>query len=274
MGVTTMQKLLLGFILSLILITSFSAAVSKISDGRQDSSGKIKGLGNILEKVRNDVASHVRKFRDDVGRVLTSATGGSNTKKIKKFVRFTTESTFKDSFDSSTSRGGKKSIVFTPSPDIVTSERIPLPPPTPRTTSRPRTPVPSLAPVPPSSTTFPPPVTTQPPFSNTIPDGPIPQLSTFSPRIIRTTSIPQASPSSSLSPSPSPSSSSSSSSSSSPHLPSPRFSLNDQLATGSPELVELALTNGRPELLDVLQDANPDNLRVLLTFAEDSLPSK
>merc|ERR1711962_478619 len=256
--ITTMQKLLLGFILSLILITSYSAAVSKISDGRQDSSGKIKGLGNI-----------VRKFREDVGRVLTSATGGSNTKKIKKFVRFTTESTFKDSFDSSTSRGGKKTIVFTPSPDIVTSERIPLPPPTPRTKSRPRTPVPTVAPVPSSSTSFPPPVTTQPPFSNTIPDDPIPQLSTFSPRIIRTTSIPQASlsPSSSLSPSPSPSSSSSSS-------PSPRFSLNDQLATGSPELVELALTNGRPELLDVLQDANPDNLRVLLTFAEDSLPSK
>merc|ERR1712126_535217 len=160
----TMQKLLLGFILSLILTTSYSAAFSKISDGRQDSSGKIKGLGNILEKVRNDVASHVRKFRDDVGRVLTSATGGSNTKKIKKFVRFTTESTFKNSFDSSTSRGGKKTIVFTPSSDIVTEEKITFPPPTPRTPRTPRTPVPTLAP--------PPTVTTQPPFSNTIPDDP------------------------------------------------------------------------------------------------------
>merc|ERR1712179_40755 len=93
----------------------------------------------------------------------------------------------------------------------------------------------------PPSTTSSPPLSTLPPFSNTIPDDKI--TDEFS----KTTPSPRSSISS----------------------PSPRFSLTD-LATGSPKLLELALGHGSPELLSVLQDANPDNLRVFLTFAADS----
>merc|ERR1712115_33928 len=102
--------------------------------------------------------------------------------------------------------------------------------------------------VPPSSTSSPPSVTTQPPFSNTIPDGPLPEFTTVS-----SVSIPRSSLQSSSS-------------------PSPNLRLTD-LATGSPELLQLALGHATPELLSVLQDAPAENLRVFLTFAKESLPA-
>jgi len=102
--------------------------------------------------------------------------------------------------------------------------------------------------VPPSSTSSPPPVTTQPPFSNTIPDDPLPEFTTVS-----SVSIPRSSLRTSSS-------------------PSPNLRLTD-LATGSPELLQLALGHATPELLSVLQDAPAENLRVFLTFAKESLPA-
>merc|ERR1712126_8959 len=91
-------------------------------------------------------------------------------------------------------------------------------------------------------------VSTQPPFSNTIPSGPLPEFTTESP-----VSRPRSSLQSSSS-------------------PSPNLRLTD-LATGSPELLQLALGHATPELLSVLQDAPAENLRVFLTFAKDSLPA-